>query len=210
MFRDDLTMNNALAGLVGVVAGAITTGGIQIWLASRQRRNDALASARLAWAALSEVVHELRASEVDGTWRTGLAGLEGTFERGLAVWDEQRRALARAVNSYNFRRIEIAFSNVRTIQAELQHGLSEQLDDAGFGKVMDDPDHDATMYAFLEALEITQRAGRSGLDRFTEPRREARHNRGREAWIGRSAVASGAATTRQSGSSQGGRRTKSD
>ena len=181
--RHDPTMSNALVALVGVIAGAITTGGIQLWLASNQRRNDALAAARIAWAALSEVTHELRASEKIGAWRSGRDGFQAKLARGLDVWDEQRVVVARAVNSYDFRRIEIAFSSLRTIQTELAHGLPPQVDDGGFGRIIGDHDHQGTMHAFLEALEITQRAGRSGLDRLTEPRREARYGRNRTAWI---------------------------
>jgi hypothetical protein len=62
-------MSTALVGFLGVVAGALTTGGAQAWLAANQRRNDALVAARVVWATLAEVVNFIRHAEIAAlTW----------------------------------------------------------------------------------------------------------------------------------------------
>jgi hypothetical protein len=178
-------MNSALIGLVGVIAGALATGGIQLWLASSQRRNDALAAARITWAALAEVVQIIRASEKLGRWRNGLPSFERYIARSLTLWDEQRQVLARAVDSYGFRRLEIAFANLRTMQEELAQYGQTRASDGGFMLIVNDQDHQTTMHAFLEALEIAARTGQSRWDRVIEPRRE-KDFKGRETeWIRR-------------------------
>jgi hypothetical protein len=42
-------MDSALLGFVGVIAGSVTTGGMQCALAYLGRRNDSLAAARLVY-----------------------------------------------------------------------------------------------------------------------------------------------------------------
>jgi hypothetical protein len=168
-------LDSWLIGLVGVIAGAIVTGGVQLLLADAQRRNDALAAARVAWSALAETTNVLRRSEECREWRSGLDPLRRILDRNLLIWDEQRVSLARAVDSYGFRRIEIAFSNIRNLLESLSD--ADELPDRGFRLVVDDARHEETKLSLLEALEVLRRAAQGRRDRFIEPRREAAYRR---------------------------------
>ena len=51
VFTLTVLMDSGLIGFIGVIAGALTTGGVQLIVEHQNRRNDALSAGRLVWGA---------------------------------------------------------------------------------------------------------------------------------------------------------------
>jgi hypothetical protein len=94
---------DVLIGLVGVAAGALATGGVQALAAIARRRNDALAFARLVWNRLFTSTTAIEQMIEFDRW----VGFP-SFRRDLAVWDTERRALARSMRMMGFHAVSAA------------------------------------------------------------------------------------------------------
>jgi hypothetical protein len=106
-------MSTAVIGFVGVIAGALTTGGIQFvgeWL---RRRNDSVAAARLVYGSLVDAELVIKSME-----QYGRAAIVGTAVRPLqghqAMWEAQRVSLARMLNIVGYQLVQSAFNNLPT------------------------------------------------------------------------------------------------
>lgn len=161
-------MSTALVGILGVVAGALTTGTVQLWLASKQRRIDARASARVVWGALADVIEVIEASKARGRWTTG----HGELDNRLGLWAEHRLALARVVDSYGYRRIDTAFGVVRHMKSKIDISAQEHPQDLGFKAILEDRHHEGRMLLLQEGATVAFCGGQSRWDRIREPRQD--------------------------------------
>jgi hypothetical protein len=164
-------MDVALIGILGVVAGSLTTGGVQAWIARRQRLVDARAAARVVWGALSDAVNILNQSQSEKYWTTGIDRLDDM----IAVWSEQRITLGRVVDSYGYRVVDTAFSVLRDIEA-----TTTQAQDPveGYNDVFEYKHHNWRMLALDEGCQVALRAGQTRWDRLRDPR-EVRRRKAR-------------------------------
>lgn len=152
----------AVVGIIGVGAGALATSGTELWIRSRQRRNDALAACRLTWGALESALAVLNgASEGEG-WGVGADGIE----RSLAVWHDNRIAAARSVDALGYRVLEVAF--VRLSETLQQAG---SFDDAGLQAVIGDPRLPEDLIWMRKAKAVALRGGQTGWQRLRDTRR---------------------------------------
>jgi hypothetical protein len=158
-------MDTTLAAILGVVAGALTTTGAQLWITSRQRRNDALAAARVTWGALSDALAALEGTIEEGAWVIGAIGME----RDLALWEEHRLAVARSVDGLGFRTLEVAFLRLR--QTLEQAGSFDQ---AGLKAVLEDRRLAEDLRYLQEARKVALHAGLTRLERVRDPRKTKR------------------------------------
>lgn len=96
-------MSSALFGFVGVIAGVLSSGGVQLFLGWRDRRRDARVAAAI-------VVADLAVSRLTLAALTkGEPPEETHLERLLESWQEERRALASGVSPAEFHTIAAAF-----------------------------------------------------------------------------------------------------
>jgi hypothetical protein len=98
----------ALAGLVGVIAGSIVTGGVQAVLARFDRRLASRSAARLLYVELhvaKELINELRNTP---NWERLIVDWH---EFGV-VWAQHREALARVLTATDFLTVAQAFSSI--------------------------------------------------------------------------------------------------
>lgn len=163
--------STALVGIIGVAAGSLTTGGVQAWLARRQRLIDARAAARVVWGGLSDGVAMLEGSEKEGSWTIEIYQLDEM----IAVWGEQKIVLGRVVDSWGYRRIDTAFGVLRGIKAQVVQGIEDaDTHDEGYADVFEFEGHSARMRDLNEASAIAVRAGQGPWDRVRDPRRTKR------------------------------------
>jgi hypothetical protein len=155
-------MDSTLTGFVGVVAGALTTGGVQVVINARQRRNDALAAARITWGALSNAASVIEESVQEGEWLIGAQGLE----RSLSIWHEHRMAVARVVDGYGYQTLEVAF---RRLGQTLEQAGSFDAD--GLHAVATDPTYPGDLVLFTEGRVVALRAARTRWERIRDPRK---------------------------------------
>jgi hypothetical protein len=173
-------VSSALIGLLGVIAGAVVTGGVQAWANWSQRHLDARASARIVWGALTDTIDMIEISPSFGGWGVGA---EDLLSERLSTWTEQRIALARVVSSHGYRVIEEAFIGVRHIRAAMDDAAAQGNADRGFALVMQDQYAGMRLLYLKEASAIAFRAGQGPWDRLKEPRLRRALDR-REAALG--------------------------
>jgi len=99
-------MSSALIGFIGVIAGAVTTGGFQAYVARRDRKRDARVAAGLVFADLAIAFKALE------PLLDGKPPLTASFKRFLETWRDERRALASGVRPSDFHAIALAFKNL--------------------------------------------------------------------------------------------------
>lgn len=175
-----LPVSNALIGFLGVIAGAVVTGGVQAWANWSQRHLDGRASARIVWGALTDTIDMIEMSRGFGGWGIGA---EDLLSERLCTWGEQRIALARVVSSHGYRVIEEAFIGVRHTRAAMDDAAARGVADRGFALVMQDQYAGMRLLYLKEASTIAFRAGQGRWDRLQEPRLRKSLNR-REVALG--------------------------
>ena len=124
MDTSSVDSTTALIGVLGVTAGALTTGGVQALIARWDRRRQARAAARLLVIALSDMRAELRRlvdDLVDGTGGTPAPRGE---ELGLA-WEEARPSLAVDLTGQDFISVHHAVVRVAEFRAQWAEYLDE-------------------------------------------------------------------------------------
>lgn len=99
-------MGTALVGFVGVIAGVVSSGGIQAFLGWRDRKRDARVAAAMIFADLA-IAYRALEPLLDGDPPNAVH-----LERYLERWQEERRTLAAGVNPDDFHRITLAFKNL--------------------------------------------------------------------------------------------------
>lgn len=104
-------MDTALIGLVGVIAGAILTGGIQATVGWFDRRLSARSSARLLFMemhiandAIGELLKNPNWSRMIIDWH----------EPGM-MWEKHREALARVLGTDDFLKVSATFSSIANL-----------------------------------------------------------------------------------------------
>jgi hypothetical protein len=158
-------MDPAIIGFLGVVAGVLTTGGVQSFIQWRGRSNDSLAAARLVYGSLVEAQNMLVAYENVGRFPP-----HDSFERQLAVWEEQKERLARVLDVLDFQRIQAAFSNLRYMEDIVRNAKRENRPDGGMGAILADPSYHVRIKSLSDADLIALDAGRGFRDRRKEPK----------------------------------------
>jgi hypothetical protein len=157
-------MDTTLAGFIGVVAGALTTGGVQTAVEWRRRRSDALAATRIVAGVLDEFLALLEDSEQSRSWAPGMRRIDAR----LALWDEHEQAVARAVDSFGFGRLHAAFANMRHVQFKLAEQEAQQLAPARqVEAIVSDPAHQDRLLSWRRAQCVAASAGRTLGDRIT-------------------------------------------
>jgi hypothetical protein len=147
-----------------VIAGSLTTGLVQFWIDSRQRRIDSRAAARVVWGSLSGVKSFLDQSQSKGYWTVGAPQSLGP---AADIWEAHQITLGRVVNSHGYRFIDVAFEVIHDIRAEISSADDlEKAYDETFGNEY----HDWRMLALGEGCEVARKAGQSLWDRYREPR----------------------------------------
>jgi hypothetical protein len=173
-------MSSAVIAFLGVIAGALVTGGVQVWINWSQRRIDARASARIVWGALTDAVDMIEISTRYGSWGVGA---EELLSERLDTWAEQRIALARVVDSHGYRVVEEAFIGVRHVRVAMDQAVELGDSDRGFARIVQDEYAGMRMLYLKEAVAIAFRAGQGWWDRIREPRRREKLDK-REAALG--------------------------
>lgn len=155
-------MEAALTGLVGVVAGALTTGGVQSVVEWRRGRNEALASSRIVAGVLDDFLAMLEDSERSREWVAGMHQLD----RRLSLWEEHEPVVARATDSFGFGRLHAAFAHVRHVQLRLADPVMRQLPAAQQVRaIVEDPSYAERVLAVRRGQCIASAAGRTLSDR---------------------------------------------
>jgi hypothetical protein len=119
--------SEAVIGLIGVGVGALTSGGVQAMAAWAGRRNDALSSARIIWNRLSAAITDLETMAKTDGW-TGFP----SFAADLAIWKEERRALARSIGTIQFHSVAAAFNVLETLDTWRESSLTRHRADEGW------------------------------------------------------------------------------
>ncbi len=115
-------MSSALIGFIGVIAGVLTTGGIQAVLGWRDRKHQARVAAEMIFSdlALAEVTLESAiAMDTD-------PALE-RLTRYVASWPAERRALAAGITPRDFHLIAIAFKTLEDYVSDPRYNLRDIL-----------------------------------------------------------------------------------
>jgi hypothetical protein len=99
-------MSTALVGLIGVIAGAVVTGGVQSASAWFDRRRSARSSARLLYMQLHEAEGVLRELAERRSWEQMITDW-ASF--GMA-WERHSEALARVLSTEDFVTVSSAFA----------------------------------------------------------------------------------------------------
>jgi hypothetical protein len=155
-------MSSAVAGFLGVIAGALTTGGVQYIAGWMDRRNDSLTAARLIYGALVEVEVAIGTAA-----ERGHVPADTDFKRQIALWDAQSESLARALDVVKFHLLQAAFSNIRYADEAIDKARQEGDQDGGLQRLQGDPGHAARMKGIRDGQTIALGAGRRVIDRLT-------------------------------------------
>ena len=113
-------VDSALVGFFGVIAGALTTGVVQIGVESRRRRSEALSAARLVLVHLVSSHQVLETRRVKGFWIRGVGQGQRRFDADLQVWAEQRERVATVVGTAAYTTLDSAFSNLGGLDDRMQ------------------------------------------------------------------------------------------
>jgi hypothetical protein len=97
-------MSTALAGFLGIIVGALLTGGIQTATSWLDRRRAGRVAARLLYMHLWWSRDALAAAYINQVWN-----LDVDWDSFSATWREQRRPLAAVLNTASFLSVSSAF-----------------------------------------------------------------------------------------------------
>jgi hypothetical protein len=154
-------MGTALVGFIGVIAGAITTGGVSALLAFLSRRRGVLLAARVLSATLLDA--SVRIGSVVSSKNLGVSD---DWAPLLLPWQEHRDNLALAVDPRVYRLVAVAFSNLSLVvsyrQMLINDDTAASADEidmvlVGFKTNID------LVQPFLEEASYTKRQRRKGL-----------------------------------------------
>jgi hypothetical protein len=150
-------MDTALIGFVGVIAGALVTGGVQGVLAWNGRLLEARASAKLIYGTLFEMAACLTGiEEADALPEGAIRWLPN-----ISAWEQSRSALARVVGPEDFHTVARAFANFAadrvTIEEMFEETSGQDVDGARL--VLLKKDCAVTKNATLAAEKIAWKAG---------------------------------------------------
>jgi hypothetical protein len=109
-------MTEFLAALIGVVAGALASGGIQTWQVSRDRKLAAKVAARLLTGDLLRCQETVKVMLGGGRWPTSPTGFKKQYDN----WLDQRLAFATAVDGYEFNSVGAAFEWTMWVQHRME------------------------------------------------------------------------------------------
>jgi hypothetical protein len=160
-------MDNALFGILGVIAGSLASVGAQSWLAARGRRTDAIASARIVYSALGDMSASLLGAKQTGTWGAGGPEL---FQGYFTTWEENRVALASAIGAMDFHLIQVAFISVRQIANARAKAVADDNPDEGVSMVLEDPHIEARIRNIDRARLLAFAAGERWADKVKRRR----------------------------------------
>jgi hypothetical protein len=152
-------MEAALTGFIGVIAGAVTTGGVQFWISAQQRRNDALAAARLVYGALASATVELERTQLTKQWGAADLALGPPFAGNRAVWSQQRERLARVLDPAGFHCVDGAFDTLKNLDDALTLAVRRGQPENPAEIVLNDINFSRRLALLRQAEAVTARAG---------------------------------------------------
>jgi hypothetical protein len=154
-------VDSTLIGFIGVIAGAVTTGGVQAVLAYIGRRNTSLAASRMIYGALVEVDQALEAFT---SW--GHIPAAASFSRQIEMWEAQKEHLARVSDLVDYQILQAAFSNIGYIDDAIETAHQAGEGDGGLTRLRKDPSHSGRIETIRQAELIGLRSGRRFVDRL--------------------------------------------
>jgi hypothetical protein len=104
-------MSEVLAGLIGVIAGGLVTGILQVIQTSRARRLECRVAARVILADLIRIGGTVEQQAGVPNWRDDPVN----FDREFAVWAAQREALAAGVTTYDWYAVAMAYKHLEVM-----------------------------------------------------------------------------------------------
>lgn len=105
-----LLENEAVFGFIGVIAGAVLTGGIRVFVEWRDRRNESRTAARVMYSEL-EQANAMFEGAIDGQPPDLLRDTR-YLENASETWIEKREAIGRASSLQSFQFIAKAVRNI--------------------------------------------------------------------------------------------------
>ncbi len=108
--QNPTVVSEAVIGLIGVIAGALTTGGVQGLVARRDRTRHARVAACLVFGDL-QIARATVASQLE---RRLPMPEEPKLERLLAAWATNRASFAAGVKPEDFHRVAAAFTSLES------------------------------------------------------------------------------------------------
>jgi hypothetical protein len=140
-----------LAALIGIVAGAVATGGVQTWHKARDRKLAARVAARLILGDLYIAEHTVGRIVEGGHWPDRNMP---TFESELDVWVENRQAFAAAVDATDWTLVAAAYKDLVDLPEVAEAGRGFTADElralAAVRKRLDDAAEVAARHAAPE------------------------------------------------------------
>jgi hypothetical protein len=118
-------MSEIVAGLIGVIAGGLVTGAIQLFQAWQDRRLATKIAARLILIDLYEAANYVETALKGGRW----AHHPDTFERPVADWRAQREAFAATAAVGDWVVVSAAFTVIADIGERIKPGEELSADD---------------------------------------------------------------------------------
>ena len=106
----------ALVGFVGVIAGALVSGGVQAALAYNARRLESRTAARMLYMNLFEAHSQMHRILAASDWRVSSASdLEfgGSWQRFESSWEIHQEALARVLDADSFFSVTLALTSIK-------------------------------------------------------------------------------------------------
>jgi len=117
-------VSEALKVSIGVIAGALVTGGVQSAVAHWDRRVAARSAARLLYVHLYEARQAVRELSEARDWDAMITDWEGF----AGPWEKHNEALSRTLSADDFRVVALAFSCIASLaRGKAKDGESETL-----------------------------------------------------------------------------------
>jgi hypothetical protein len=114
-----VVMSQLVAALLGIVAGGLLTGAVDLYVADRERNASARAAARLMFADVMRVKSILEAALAEGGWWDDFIDALLRAEEST----KYREQLAAGVAAHDFTTVDGAFEQVATAQAARAVGI---------------------------------------------------------------------------------------
>jgi hypothetical protein len=109
------------AGLVGLVVGAVASGGVQSYLSRADRRRDARSGARLLYMQL----HAARSAVEDLRQRRDWGQMITDWDAYGASWDRHSEKLAAVINTTRFHLVSSAFGCIASLARSKERETSQ-------------------------------------------------------------------------------------
>lgn len=144
-------MGVALIGFLGVIIGALVTGGIQTVQAWSQRRGESSAAARLLVFVLFEASSQINAAINTKAWSL----VDEDWERYSKAWADNRGALARVLSGQDFADVAGGFLAVEMAASRRLGGMKQLSDPTQQSSLFGDPQI-AVLRVYLHSINLAE------------------------------------------------------